>query len=56
MDAQAQPWRHVVSDSQSPGPEVSWGNVTVFNPENGQIGETSVWDRIETQTLEERPQ
>lgn len=34
----------------------SWVNVTVFNPENGQIGETSIWDRVEAKTVEERTQ
>lgn len=31
-------------------------NVTIFNSENGQIGETSVRHRVEAQTVEERTQ
>lgn len=31
-------------------------NVISFSPENGEIGETSVWDRVQTQTVEEGTQ
>lgn len=38
------------------GPQIVWAKVSIFFPENGEVGETSIRDRVEAQAVEEGTQ